>query len=399
MPKAVESCVSSLLAEWKRDPSKRPAPRKKGQKQEEQAWAICTAAHNKSVKASLEAMLESGEGPALLGAAATNRPYIPHLKPTQVVEIDGKKKFLVHLANSGHFGHPLGAFTLNRAVFLTMQNNLRRKVTGQDAAYDAHHKPDAGALGWFDDLLLGDQVKGLVGGAAVNLEFGPKEFWGLVDPTPVGLELIEGGIFKYSSMEFQRNYKRDDVRLDLERATEDFCIVLESAEDAGKQDNTTGGNMSDNNDAGNDGAGNDGAIKLQQQLEAANDKVKELERREQEAADRALKLEQMAISDSISGVIKLAQDRRDDEGNGLPKQLIVWVASVLKFEGLGEGDDAIRLSEDEHPSFNLQRYLISAVKALILEMPGYVPAKRHGHSGQDDSGGDGDDFDYKAEWE
>ena len=48
MPQAVEDCVSALLADWKKDPSKRPE-HEEGQEQESQAFAICQAAQNKSL--------------------------------------------------------------------------------------------------------------------------------------------------------------------------------------------------------------------------------------------------------------------------------------------------------------------------------------------------------------
>jgi len=205
MPAAVDRCVRSLLDKWGKDPSSRPAPKEKGQDAESQAWAICNAAHKKSVANSLELMLDGGRGPTLIGAAATNRPYIPRLKPTRIIDEDGDKKLLVHLANSGHFNHPAGPFTLNRAVFSLMIQNMRNNTLGQDVAYDCRHRPNDRVFGWFEDLMLGDQIGE-----------GDKEFWGVVKPTPVGLERIESGEYRYSSMEFHRNFERDDVTLDLE---------------------------------------------------------------------------------------------------------------------------------------------------------------------------------------
>jgi len=207
MPASLDRCVSSLTAKWKEDPSSRPKS-KEGQDAKSQAFAICTAAEKRSKAKSLEIMLEDGYGPVLIGAAATNRPYIPRLEETRIEEISGEKKLIVHLANPGFFNHPTGAFTLNHAVFSTMTQNFDDRVVGQREAYDCRHQPNLGAFGWFEKLSIRD-----------------KKLYGQVDPTPVGLEQIENKMYLYSSMEFHRNYKRDDVRLDLEDATENFCVL------------------------------------------------------------------------------------------------------------------------------------------------------------------------------
>ncbi len=236
MPAQVEKCVKSLMAKWKADPASRPTPKKEDQDAKSQAFAICQASYNKSVKNSLAVMLADGYGPALIGAAATNRPYIPQLEETRVEEIDGEKKFIVHLANPGFFDHPLGAFVLNNAVFSTMINNFESKVVGQKAAYDSRHQPQLGALGWFEKLWIKD-----------------GKFYGQVDPTKVGLEQIENRTFLYSSMEFHRNYKRDDVKLDLEDATDDFC-TLDLEENYIEEIGDLGYQLQDEGDSGEDRA-------------------------------------------------------------------------------------------------------------------------------------------------
>jgi hypothetical protein len=375
MPAVVDKCVSDLMAKWKKDPSKRPAPRKKGQTEKDQAWAICTAAHNKAVKNALELMLEGdGFGPTFIGAAATNRPYIPQLKPTKVVEgEDGEKSFLVHLANAGQFNHPLsGMFVLNRAVFSTMSSNFKAGVIGQDAAYDARHKPELGALGWFEDLMVGDEIGE-----------GQNEFWGKVKPTPAGIENVASGQFRYSSMEFHRNYKRDDVVLDLEEVTDDFCLVLEMEEKEPEE------NMPE------DTVSLEEFREMQDQLAELKKAREDAESAAEAAQERAVTLEREAMETSVASIVELAKTRRDDEGNGLPRQLIDWVSKFLKFEDFGK-DGTIKLSDDDRPSLEYMKYAIGAVRQLLLEMPGSVPAERRTHS---EAGNQADDFDYDAEWE
>lgn len=382
MPAEVERCVSSLLEKWSKDPASRPKPKEEGQDAKSQAFAICQAAYNKRVASSLDIMFEGGLGPAFIGAAATNRPYIPQLKETRVLEEDGgKKKLLVHLANSGHFNHPLaGPFILNRQVFSSFKTNFESNVIGQRAAYDCRHRPDDGAYGWFEKLMFGDEVGE-----------GEKEFWGLVDPTEVGLQRIEGGQFRYSSMEFHLNYDRSDVSLDLENVTSDFCVIDLEEEEPEVND-----------------MGDENTIALEEHQKAL-DKVAELEKRKaddaqavKDAEERAqkaqalmLEMQQEALETSAKAVIELAQNRVDDDGNALPRQLVEWMSKVLMLEPIGEDDSAIKLSQDEEVGLGMRKYLIGAMKALVLAMPGSVPAERQTAGGQDNS----DKFDYDKEWE
>ena len=382
MPAEVDSCVKSLLADWEADPSSRPEPREKGQDAKSQAWAICQAAYNKRLTASLEMMFEGGMGPALMGAAATNRPYIPQLKPTKVVEgEDGEKKFLVHLANSGRFNHPIaGPFVLNRQVFATMIANFQANVLGQDAAYDCRHRPDDGAYGWFDRLMLGDEIGE-----------GEKEFWGEVRPTDVGLQRIEGGQFKYSSMEFHTNFDRSDVVLDLERATTDFCSV-ELEEDPEVDD------MSEEKTVALEKHQEalDKVASLEKQQADAASAREEAEKRAKEAQALVLEMQQEALETSIQAVVELAQTTVDKDGNGLPRTLVEWIAKVLKFEPVGEDEKVVKLSGDEEVGIEVRKYLIGAMRNLALTMPGVVPAERKSAGGSDSAD---DKFDYDSVWE
>jgi hypothetical protein len=396
MPAAVDSCVTSLLAKWEKDPSSRPKPKEEGQDAKSQAWAICQDAYNKRTKASLEMMFEGGMGPALLGAAATNRPYIPQLKPTKVIEDeDGEKKFLVHLANSGQFAHPLsGPFVLNHQVFSSMIANFDARAIGQDAAYDCRHRPDDGAYGWFERLMFGSAIGE-----------GEKEFWGQVKPTEVGLTRIEGGQFKYSSMEFHLNYNRSDVVLDLEDATTDFCTVgleegLSEEEPEGDepQEDEPEVNMPDKETVALEEhrTALDELDRLKKQQADEAEARKEAEKRAEEARALMLEMQQEALETSVQAVVELAQTTVDEDGNGLPRPLVDWIAKVLRFEAIGEEEKVVKLSGDPSASPEVQKYLIGAMKHLVLSMPGAVPVERKSVDGSDP---EDDKFDYKGEWE
>jgi hypothetical protein len=397
MPKKVDSCVSSLLKEWEKDPASRPKAKKKDQTAKDQAWAICSAAGKRSAKAEANAlaiMLEDGLGTTFIGAGATNRPFIPELEETRVEGEGDDKKLIVHLANPGKFYHWTGPFVLNRPVFANMIHNFESGVIGQKSAYDARHLPDRGALGWFERLFIDDTGR----------------FFGEVDPTPTGLEAIENREFLYSSMEFHKNYERVDAVLDLEEASTEPCADRTALEGALEQYRLEAEAEEDSED--------DMPEKLELQLQEMQDRLTALEAERDDAAserddlrvrlegaqsdvererERATQLEQDALNTSIDAVVSLAQNHRDEEGRGHAKALIEWLGKVLRFEDFGEGDEVVQLSDDERPSIGLRHYLLSAARDLVTSLPGVVPAQRETTGGDEDLGGDdGEDFDFSA---
>lgn len=387
MPAQVDRCVKDLMAKWKDDPSSRPKPKEEGQDAKSQAFAICNAAQKRSQSKSLETMLEGGYGPVLIGAAATNRPYIPRLEETQVKEVGGEKKLVVHLANPGFFNHPTGAFTLNHAVFSTLIQNFNDRVVGQREAYDCRHQPNIGAFGWFEKLWIQD-----------------KKLYGQVDPTPVGLEQIDSKMYLYSSMEFHRNYQRDDVKLDLENATEDFCVLDLGEKYSGELDDL-GYTLDDpvEDTEPEDSMTDEEKVQLEQELEEARaqseeeqEKIKALEKERDEAREQALKLEQEAVDSSVASVVELAQSHRDKDGKALPKPFVEWVSKVLKFEDFGKDEEVVKLSEGTKPSADMTRYLAGAIKGLIMDMPGTVPT---GRLSVDSDRGNDQEFDFDELWD
>lgn len=380
MPKAVDDCVEKLLAKWKADPASRPRPKKKDQDEKSQAWAICNAAAKKATEASTDIMFDddSGYGPTLVGAAATNRPYIPMLQESKILEReDGSKVALVHLAIPGYFNHPTGAFVLNRAVFSSFIANFSSNVVGQKLCYDARHKPELGALGWFDRLFLAE---------CENLP-GVQGLFAEVDPTDVGLAEIENRRFLYSSMTFHRNYSRDDVKLDLERA-EVLEIPLEVEdviEEEGDEDMGDENKIAELEQKLADLENEKG--QLATQLESLEDLQKEHER-----------LRLQARKSSADAVVMLAKSHRDSDGNAHPKALIEWVSKLLKLEKFGKDDGIVQLSQDEPLPDGVYDYLVAAARDLVESLPGVVPLERKTSSGKEDED-DANEYDFAKEWE
>jgi hypothetical protein len=337
-------------------------------------------------------MLEDGYGPTLVGAAATNRPYIPQLKETTVTGEDDEKRLVVHLANPGKYDHPLGPFTLNRTIFLMMVNNLELGVLGQKAAYDCKHRPNDGAYGWFEKLYLDEK----------------NRLFGIVDPTATGLAAIEDRQFLYSSLEFHRNYKRDDVKLDLERATEFTveCMDLEELDLEESIEPESEEEIDEDAEVDNMGEGTERLEQLEGQVttlerekQDALDLAAKREERAKEAEKRALKLEQRALDARVASVVSLAKNHRDKDGNGHSRVLIDWVDKVARLSDLGEDDDVIRLSDDEKPTSEVMHYFLAAVEELIETLPAVVPTESDTSGDEDNDKEKEDNFDYKEEWE
>ena len=71
-------------------------------------------------------------------------------------------------------------------------DNWRNNVRGVDVAIDQVHDPDRGAAGWVRDLKIGPSTTNP----------GRQALFAKVEWTPLGQELVGGGIFRYMSAEF-----------------------------------------------------------------------------------------------------------------------------------------------------------------------------------------------------
>lgn len=376
MPAAVERCVESLLSKWDSDPSSRPTPQEEGQDAKSQAFAICQAAHKKAEMDAQDAMLLEGYGPTLIGVAATNRPFIPNLTPIEVVGEEDDKRFICHLATPGLFNHPRGRFVLNRQVFSAMIANFTSHVFGQDVALDTRHRPDLGSLAWFDRLYIKD---GKLFGEAV--------------PTPKGLEVVGNKEYRYCSMEFHKNFNRDDVKLDLESATEEFCLTddevsmcIISTEGQQPEEDKMAENEKENTEV----------TELELKLGKMESAVADAERRAKEAEEKVLQLQRTTLNEWIERIVRLAKTYRDSEGNAHPAPLIAWAEKILRFEDIGEGEGVVKLSSETPTLLEMRQYIIGAVDQLLTSLPGVVPLQRKTQDQPGDK--DKDNFDYDGEW-
>lgn len=90
------------------------------------------------------------------------------------------------------YKHPwFGKIEFNSKVLGQFMQNFRDNVLGVDIALDISHKPDAGAIGWFTDLV----------------DKGAQGLWAVVEMTDEGMDLVRQRKFKYISPEFATRWK------------------------------------------------------------------------------------------------------------------------------------------------------------------------------------------------
>lgn len=337
MPEKVERCVTGLLAKWKADPSKRPEPREKGQSEKDQAWAICQA----SVKAEdmIDLISLEGIGPTILGGAITNRPYIHNLPPIEIIQEAGEEKLLIPFIAEGKYSHPKGTLVFSPAVFNKMIENYKSGVLGRDISVDHRHKPEFGAVAWFEDVFVKDSI-----------------LYAKAAPTPTGLEAIKNKNFRYASIEFHRDWSTPK----LEFSSEDLTDFVEEED----MPETVSLELYQEE------------VQKREALEARFDTLEtaqDAQIAKLEEAHRATvaRLEAQTVDQAVNAIVLEAEAYRDDLGQGHHPALISWAGTVLRFEDIGEGEAVIHLEEDTAPKH--RSYIRRAIAFLLKELPGSVP--------------------------
>ncbi|MBM3216998.1 hypothetical protein FJZ36_19055, partial [Candidatus Poribacteria bacterium] len=98
----------------------------------------------------------------------------------------------VQLLRAGTFQHGwYGRIQINADLYDALIRNFDERARGIDVALDVEHQPEHGAAGWFRRLWTDPDG---------------EELWGEVEWTSKGRELVEEGIFKYLSIEYDLAY-------------------------------------------------------------------------------------------------------------------------------------------------------------------------------------------------
>jgi len=290
-----------------------------------------------------------GIGPTILGAAVTNRPHIKPLPPIEIVGEDGEEKLIVPLLREGKFKHSSGVLDFTKSYFEKMIQNFKNDVVGVRIGLDNRHRPELGAIGWFEDVFIDkdDLLKGKV------------------DPTPAGLQTIKDRQYRYASLEFHRDWEHPEIvynsdefeELSVEEIMPDEKELV-SLEDYQKEV--------------------EARERLEAQLKTLEDqhgtKIQSLE---DSYAQTIAQLEAQNVRQHVESIMLRAENYRDGESMGHPKVLLDWAKKVLMLEDLGEGDDVITL-EDRDDAKKLRGYLRRVVSVLLETLPGTVPLSKAG---------------------
>jgi len=353
MPEALERCVSSLLEKWKKDPGSRPEPKEEGQDAEQQAYAICTAMlKEKGVMGDFfDTFILETVGPTVLGAAITNRPHIKNMPPIQIIGDEGDERLLVHLVKRGRFRYRGGELVFDDATLQSFIDNFKMNRVGIDISLDHRHKPDFGAVGWFEDLFMnGDWL------------------CALVKPTPTGLEVIKNGQFRYASIEFHPDWEHPEIRMSLDDLEEDMNeINLEEYRQLVEERDSLVTEMSE----------------LEERLTA-------LESEADQQRDLVDRYRAMWVESLVNNVVMSAENYRDDDGRGHPPVFVDWVRDTLSLAPIGDGDDAVKL-EDRGSADEVVAYFRKAIARLVNILPGSVMLSTQTEGDKDRDLGNEDD--------
>jgi hypothetical protein len=123
--------------------------------------------------------------------------FVGKIDPKGLVFQDSgdKKSSWIQIFRKGEWKHPrYGKLKFTDEVFQGFIKNFNDRVRGVDIALDADHESSGGALGWFRQLeQRGDGL------------------WGLVEWTSRGLQLVADGIYRYTSGDFDFEWKSEET--------------------------------------------------------------------------------------------------------------------------------------------------------------------------------------------
>lgn len=315
-------------------------------------------------------------GPVLLGAAVTNIPHLP-LPPMSVVEVNGEKQVRVPLLRAGIFRHPNGKLVFNENVFNKMLSNYDEGKSHYGVSLNIKHKPELGALAWFDKDKGGKIVQ------EDDPKFG-KLLVGYGKPTcEQTLELINNKQYAYASAEFQPHHvdtmitrlSMDDMdEIELEELVEDNQMdeVTISAEELRQLKEKA-----------------EKVEKLETDLKDATDKILALE----EAAKPVVKLEDSipenikvmledqakeinrlkknALATQIDLVITKAQSYRDANGYGHAPVLLEIAKNAMLGESVTAGETEVIKLESGNPA-DIADYFRKVFIYMLENIPGQV---------------------------
>lgn len=207
MPQVLDKCVSEMMADWAKDPSKKPKankatgkPVKTSADLKSVAFAICQKSlklHNEQV-----ADMETGGGPALVAVAVTAKPHLRQRgNEISLTTIDGKEVVRVPIFQKSINKHPNGTLIFDDGFIDKMIENHKNKVTDYNVALDFRHDEKMGALAFLD----ADDGGWLAREGNWLVAYGPPA-------DEEAKKVINSRKWRYASAEFYKNYKSNQLQ-------------------------------------------------------------------------------------------------------------------------------------------------------------------------------------------
>lgn len=284
-------------------------------------------------------MLEDGS-PVILGVAATNRPHLP-LPPMSVVEKDGETYIRVPFLRKGIFRHPTGNLVFNEQVMKEMLSNHNNKKSHYGVSLDLRHKPELGALAWFD------KERGGFVELERDTEYGDL-LVGYGKPTSEeASKMIKNKQYVFASVEFHPKWKGNMVqKLSIDEVEE---IALEDLVENVKFSNTE--EIMDKIEITREEY--DRLLALESQVESMKRESQEeqipenIRIRLEDQTREIQRLKRKTLESQVESIIAKAETYRDNSGRAhSPVLLELAKAAMLGLE-VQNGDEVIKLESSE----------------------------------------------------
>ena len=403
MPQKIDDCVSGMMADWAKDPSKKPKTNKATGKpvssaadMKSVAIAICQKSlklHNEQV-----AEMETGGGPALVAAAITAKPHLRQRgddMEIKIVERNGIKLVRVPLFRKGIYRHPNGTLLFDDGFIDRMIENHKAKVTDYPPILDFRHDEKMGALAFLDP----DDGGFLEREDDKLIAYGP--------PTDESAEkVINSRKWRFASAEFYKNYKSNLMqKLSAETLEEIQPIDILEVMKMPKQIKVGEYTVNINEDGGVLALGESDVSTLEKvalefgQGKDAMAKVVTLEARVRELeghtepelpAEAKIKLEAMQgelaklqaereaekaqrTREQVAVALEKARNYKDANGNAHAPVFLNLIEKGMLLQEFESGDDKIAL-EAKADNVAVVSYYRKLLKVMLETCPGALPA-------------------------
>lgn len=318
--------------------------------------------------------------PVIVGIAATNIPHLP-LPPMSVVEEGGETKVRVPFLRKGIFRHPNGNLVFDDNLFRKVLENHKAGKSHYGVSLNEKHKPGV-AMAWFDAERDGTIVQ------ETDAKYGDLLVAYGKPTSDKVIEMIKNREYAFASVELSPNYKSNMIaRLSSDELEEIQLedLYLEIPEEL-KMDEVTI-SLEEYNGLKEQA---DGVNSLLEQLQAAKDKVAELEQKQvalevpakpelpedvrvmlEEQQNEIARLKKNALETQVALVITKAESYRDSNGNGHSPVLLEIAKEAMLGNEVKVTDEQVIKLESGRPA-DIADYFRKVFVHMLSTVPGTV---------------------------